>query len=136
MYCLINDKKRLKCEGENVIFDLELPDGCPKTSVGERDVIAYRIIISDAPVKKDLETYLELGKLLTADTCKRGSVSLYETLPRAQHQLALRPYLGKCVASIQLTTRHGRVGHPSSSGHIDWWPYAGMRNPSELKVAK
>lgn len=116
------------------MFDLELPDGCPKADAAEVDCVAFRIIESSAPTAQDLKTYLELGKALNADKCKRGSVSLFATLPQAQHQLSVRPYLGKCVASISLTIKHGKVGKPSPTGHMDWWPYSGMRNASELEV--
>ncbi|MBL8453263.1 MAG: hypothetical protein JNK97_11000 [Zoogloea sp.] len=84
--------------------------------------------------KNDLLTYLELGLLPAADACKRASISLFSTRAQAQHRLDVSPHLGKFVASVSLTKAHGRVGKPSSSGHIDWWPYAGMRNPADLEV--
>lgn len=117
-----------------MVFDLELPEGCPKADAGEFEGIAYRLVETNPPTKDDLLTYLELGKLLTADACRRGSVSLYSTLEKAQHQLDMRPHLGNFVASVALTAAHGRVGKPSNSGHVDWWPYAGMRDPAGLKV--
>jgi hypothetical protein len=117
-----------------VKFDLELPVGCPKAGVSEYEGDAYRVVKTDPPTNEDLLTYLELNILPKADTCKRGSVSLFSTLDQAQHRLEISPHLGSFVASISLTTAHGRVGEPSSSGHIDWWPYAGMRKPTDLKV--
>lgn len=115
-------------------FDLELPAGCPKADVDEFEGTAYRVVRANPPTAEDLRTYLELNLLPNADPCKRGSISLFSTLAQAQHRLLVSPHLGEFVASVSLTCKHGRVGKPSSSGHIDWWPYLGMRNPADLKV--
>ncbi len=117
-----------------MVFDLELPANCPKADVNEFDGTAYRVVRDNPPTKNDLLTYLELGILPAADACKRASISLFSTRAQAQHRLDVSPHLGKFVASVSLTKAHGRVGKPSSSGHIDWWPYAGMRNPADLEV--
>jgi hypothetical protein len=117
-----------------VVFDLELPAECPKADVGEFEGTAYRVVRTDPPTDADMLTYLELNLLPTADTCKRGSISLFSTLDQAQHRLDISPHLGEFVASVSLTTAHGRVSKPSNSGHIDWWPYVGMRSPVNLKV--
>jgi len=117
-----------------MIFDLALPAGCPKADVGEFEGTAYRLVRTDPPTGKDLLTYLELDLLPAADACKRASISLFSTFDQAQHRLEISPHLGRFVACLSLTTAHGRVGKPSSSGHIDWWPYKGMRNPADLKV--
>lgn len=105
-----------------VAFDLELPAGCPKSGSEEFEGTAYRVVRADPPTHEDLLTYLELNLLPAADTCKRGSVSLFSTLDQAQHRLEMSPHLGNFVASVSLTARHGRVGKPSSSGHMDWRP--------------
>ena len=117
-----------------MVFDLQLPADCPKADVDEFEGTTYRVVRTDPPTREDLRTYLELDLLQTADTCKRGSISLFSTLKQAKHRLEISPHLGNFVASISLTTAHGRVGKASSSGHIDWWPYVGMRNPTDLKV--
>lgn len=117
-----------------MVFDLELPAGCPKADAYEFEGITYRVVRTDPPTREDLLTYLELNLIPTADTCKRGSISLFSTLDKAQHRLEISPHLGNFVASISLTSAHGRVGQVSSSGHIDWWPYLGMRSPTDLKV--
>lgn len=117
-------------------FDLVLPAGCPKADVAEFDGIAYRVVRTDPPTDDDLHTYLELNLLPTADACKRGSISLFSTLEQAKHRLEVSPHLGSFTASISLTPAHGRVSKPSSSGHIDWWPYKGMRNSEDLKVVE
>lgn len=117
-------------------FDLKLPDGCPKVDAREFEGTAYRVIRSDPPTEDDMLTYLELNLLPNADACKRASISLFSTLDQAQHRLEISPHLGVFVASVALTAAHGKVGKPSSSGHIDWWPYIGMRGPAELKVVK
>lgn len=115
-------------------FDLALPAGCPKADSEEFEGTAYRVVRADPPTREDLLTYLELNLLPTADDCKRGSVSLFSTLDQAQHRLEMSPHLGNFVASVSLTATHGKVGKPSSSGHMDWWPYQGMRNPADFKV--
>lgn len=116
------------------IFDLDLPEGCPTENVGHYEGVAYRVVLTNPPTNEDLLTYLELNKLPTANACKRGSISLYQTEEQARHRMDVTPSAGNFVASVSLTNAHGRVGYPSQSGHIDWWPYAGMRNPSDLKV--
>ncbi|WXL24789.1 hypothetical protein WG219_15940 [Ectopseudomonas mendocina] len=117
-----------------VDFDLELPAGCPKADIAEFEGTAYRVVKTNPPTLQDLHTYLELNLLPAADTCKRGSISLFSTLEQAEHRLEISPHLGKFAACIALTSAHGRVSKPSSTGHIDWWPYKGMRNPADLKV--
>jgi hypothetical protein len=117
-----------------VVFDLELPAGCPKQDVETFEGIAYRVVKTAPPTAVDLLTYSELKLLPAAHPCKRGSISLFETLAQAQHRLEVSPHLGTYVASVSLTTAHGKVSKPSSTGHIDWWPYAGMRKPADLKV--
>lgn len=115
-------------------FDLALPANCPKADVDEFDGVAFRVVKTDPATDADLRTYLELGLLPTAPECKRGSVSLFATFEQALHRLEVSPHLGKCVASITLTRAHGRVGSPSPAGHMDWWPYQGMRKATDLKV--
>ncbi|MDT6993191.1 hypothetical protein [Burkholderia cenocepacia] len=115
-------------------FDLQLPEGCPGADAREYEGTVFRVVKTDPPTAADLQTYLELGLLPKANLCKRGSVSLYSTAIEAQQLAELRPYIGEFVASISLTPAHGKVGGPSASGHIDWWPYAGMRNPADLTV--
>ena len=115
-------------------FDLQLPAGCPKADAKEFEGTAYRVVRADPPSHQDLRTYLELNLLPTADPCKRGSVSLFATLDQARHRREMSPHLGGFVASVSLTAAHGKVSGPSKSGHIDWWPYVGMRNPADFKV--
>lgn len=115
-------------------FDLTLPVGCPNADVEEREALAFRVVQSNPPTDADLKTYLELDLAHRADQCKRGSISLFATREQAQHLLDVKPHLGNFIASISLTRAHGRVGPPSSSGHIDWWPYRGMRRVADLTV--
>lgn len=117
-------------------YDLNLPADCPLASVEEFVGIAYRAVQTNPPTQDDLLTYLELDKAKKVDDCKRGSVSLYEKFEDAQHLIETRPYVGKFVASVTLTTAHGKVSKPTSSGHIDWWPYKNMRRVDDLKVIK
>lgn len=117
-------------------FDLVLPAGCPTADVEAFEGVAFRLVRTDPPTDADLLTYLELNLARTADACKRGSVSLFATREQAQHLLEMRPYVGKFVASITLTPAHGRVGRPSGSGHMDWWPYQGMRRVADLTVVE
>lgn len=119
-----------------MVFDLELPAGCPSADVNEFIGIAYRIVRDNPPTNGDLLTYLELDLLPNANKCLRASISLFSTLDQARHLLDMRPYLGDFVASISLTKAHGRVSKPSNTGHINWWPYAGMRKPADLKVVR
>jgi hypothetical protein len=117
-----------------VVYDLNLPEGCPTEAVNEFEGVANRVVKTDPPTHSDLLTYLEMNSTPTADPCKRGAISLFAALDQAQHRLDISPYLGKYVASIRLTTSHGRCTSPNKFGHMSWWPYLNMRNASDLKV--
>lgn len=118
------------------IYDLQMPPDCPLDNIKEYEGIAYRVVITNPPTSEDLLTYLELKKLPKANACKRASISLFQTEEQAKHRMDVSPGLGVFIASVSLTKAHGRVSYPTNYGHIDWWPYAGMRNPSELKVVE
>ncbi len=121
----------------SVTFDLVLPQGCPLAGASETARDAYRVVKTAPPTGEDLLTYQELGLLPKANPCKRASVSLFSSYEGAKHRLELSPHLGEHIAIASLTPSHGQLSdtHPAS-GHIDWWPYAGMRRPSDFQVVE
>lgn len=117
-----------------MVFDLKLPEGCPKEGINEFEGTVFRVVQTNPPTFSDLLTYLELNRLPAKDACKRGSVSVFSSLDQTKHLLDISPHLGKYIASISLTTAHGKCSEPNRAGHISWWPYLKMRNPADLKV--
>ena len=121
----------------SVTFDLELPQNCPLAGASEKAGDAYRVVKTDPPTRDDLLTYQELGLLPKANACKRASVSLFSSYERAKHRLELSPHLGTHIAIASLTPGHGQLSDTNpASGHIDWWPYADMRRPSDFQVVE
>lgn len=118
----------------SAIFDLDLPPNCPVSHATEQQLLAYRVVVTDPPTAYDLRTYQELDLLPNANACKRASLSIYASYQHARHRLNVSPHLGSHVASAQLTAAHGLITSPSPIGHIDWWPYAGKRDPAEFQV--
>lgn len=117
------------------IFDLDVPPNCG--GAPQNDLQAFRIVESNPATQQDLATYLELGKAPKSSQCLRASVSLFRTMTEARHQLDMKPHLGNHVAKIVLTPGHGNVSAPSaSSGHMNWWPFAGMRRPADFEVVE
>ncbi len=118
-----------------VTFDLLLPPNCPLEGASEKELQAFRIVKNNPPTQEDFLTYHELGQLPKSNACKRASVSVFSCYEGAKHRLELSPHLGKHIARATLGTGHGKVSHAHpESGHIDWWPYAGMRRPDDFSV--
>lgn len=118
-------------------FDLELPDDCPPSSAQEKQCQVFRIVKDITPSKDDLLTHQELNLLPRANACKRASVSVFDSQDNAVHRLDLSPNLGNYIAYSTLTPEHGKLSETNSkSGHIDWWPYKGMRRPDDFTVIK
>jgi hypothetical protein len=82
----------------------------------------------------DFKTHAELGLALSADECRRASLSIFATYCQAAHRKSLSPQLGSHVAHVNLTPAHGLISPPNSAGHMDWWAYSGMVNPNEFSV--
>ncbi len=119
------------------IFDLPLPPNCPLSGATARDQRAYRVAKSDPLTDSDLLTHLELGLAPKACPCKRASVSIFKSLEQARHRLDLSPHLGSHIAEADLTANHGEISPPQqNTGHMDWWPYSGMRRPTDFKAVK
>lgn len=116
-------------------FDLTLPANCPLSGATARNQPAYRLAKSNPITAYDLLTHLELGLAPKACPCKRASVSIFKSLEQARHRLELSPHLGFHIAEADLTASHGQISAPQqNSGHMDWWPYVGMRRPTDFKV--
>lgn len=118
-------------------FDLSLPENCPLAGATPQVREVFRCVKNDPPTPDDLLTHLELGLAPTADPCRRASVSLYSTYTKAKHRLDMSPHLGTHIASATLQAEHGPTSNPApNSGHFDWWPYAGMRRPTDFQVVR
>jgi len=115
-------------------FDQLLPETCPPESASRRQQPAYRIVRNSPPSMTDFKTHAELGLALSADECRRASLSIFATYRQAAHRRSLSPSLGSHIAHATLTTAHGLISPLNSTGHMDWWAYSGMVNPNEFSV--
>jgi hypothetical protein len=115
-------------------FDQPLTGPCPPQSATAREQPAYRIVKDDPPSGADFKTHAELGLALSADQCRRSSLSIFATFRQAAHRKSLTPTLGSHIAYADLTPAHGLISPQSSSGHMDWWAYKGMVKPNEFCV--
>jgi len=116
------------------IFDQPLPDSCPPETATSREQSAYRIVQDKLPSMADFKTHAELGRAISADQCRRASLSIFATYHQAFHRRSLTPKLGSYIAHANLTQQHGLISPQNSKGHMDWWPYRGVINPSEFCV--
>lgn len=115
-------------------FDQPLPDACPPQSATSRQQPAYRIVRGNPPSEADFKTHAELGLAVTADQCRRSSLSIFATYRQAAHRKSLSPKLGSYIAHANLTQAHGLISPQNMAGHMDWWAYSGMVNPNEFRV--
>lgn len=115
-------------------FDQLLPDACPPESATSRKQPAYRIVRDSPPSKTDFQTHSELGRALSADECRRASLSIFATYRQAVHRKNLSPRLGSHIAHAILTEAHGLISPQNSTGHMDWWAYSGMVNPNDFST--
>lgn len=115
-------------------FDQPLPAACPPSSATARDQAAYRIVSSNPPSAADFKTHAELGLALSADQCRRSSLSVFATFRQAAHRRSLTPKLGAHIAHANLTPAHGVISPQNAVGHMDWWAYRGMVVPNEFNV--
>lgn len=115
-------------------FDQPLPDACPPQSATARHQAAYRIVKNEPPSTTDFMTHAELGLALSADQCRRSSLSIFATFRQAAHRKNLTPALGAHIAHATLTPEHGLISPQNSVGHMEWWAFSGMVKPSEFGV--
>lgn len=115
-------------------FDQPLPDACPPESATSRKQPAYRIVQDNPPSEADFKTHAQLGLALSADECRRASLSIFATYRQAAHRKNLSPRLGSHIARANLTEAHGLISPQNSTGHMDWWAYSGMANPNDFSV--
>ena len=116
------------------VFNQALPEGCPPTSATSRPQAAYRIVKTDPATASDFQTHAQLGLAPHVDLCRRSTLSIFASYRQASHRRSLTPSLGAHVAHAALTAAHGVISSPNGAGHMDWWAFAGMVNPSEFKV--
>lgn len=117
------------------VFDQRLPDACPPQTATERHQPAYRIVSTAPPSVADFQTHAQLGTALSADHCRRSSLSIFATYRQAEHRRNISPRLGAHIAHANLTPDHGVISPPiSTSGHMEWWAYSGKVIPSEFSV--
>lgn len=119
------------------VFDLNLPATCPPEDATARTQSAYRLVKSDPPTQDDLLTHQELGLAPKANPCRRASISIFQSREQANHRLEMSPHLGSHIAFAELNAGHGQISRAQpQSGHMDWWPYQGMRRPEDFKVVE
>ena len=116
------------------VFDQPLPEGCPPSSATSRPQNAYRIVTTDLATAADFQTHAQLGLAPHVDLCRRSTLSIFATYRQASHRRNVTPSLGAHVAYAALTAAHGVFSLPNGVGHMEWWAFANMLNPSEFKV--
>jgi hypothetical protein len=115
-------------------FDQPLPDACPPQSATAREQVSYRIVSTEPPCAADFKTHAELGLALSADQCRRSSLSIFATFRQAAHRRSLTPKLGAHIAHANLSPAHGLISPQNAAGHMDWWAYCGMVIPNQFSV--
>lgn len=80
----------------------ESPDACPPASATSREQPAYRIVQDNPPSKADFKTHAELGLALSADECRRASLSIFATYRQAAHRNNLSPRLGAAAMEVEI----------------------------------
>ncbi len=113
------------------VFPTWFPPGCPPPAAGDAQGAVYRIVSGGPLSEDDFLTYHELGQGLTINPCRRCGVSVFASLARARHRLALSPRLGTAIARGVLDASAGKAKLTDwRSGHVEWWAYDGVTRHS------
>lgn len=115
---------------DNHTFPGDFPEGCPPASAVAAQGEVFRLVLGAYFQADSFATYLELGKAPHVPPCKRASISVFNNFRGACHLAKIKPRLGDHVATGVLTADAGKMSTPSTSGHIDWWPYKGVDRQS------
>lgn len=106
------------------------PSCCPPENSILADGEVFRIIKNETLTDEDFLTHHELGLAVTADPCKRCSVSVFDSFQNASHLQKLRPKLGNAIAKGNLTQTAGKISDANKHGHIDWWSFKDIERKS------
>lgn len=115
-------------------FPHYFPPGCPPSNAGPASGLVFRIVAGGVLTEEDFQSHYEAGTASNAPPCGRCGVSVFNSSERALHRLRLSPHLGKAIARGQLKADGGRTQLTNArSGHVEWWPYAGVTRRSFFK---
>lgn len=111
-------------------FPANFPPDCPPASAVPAHGEVFRLLMGPHFQADTFLTYLELDKVPHVPQCLRASISVFNTRRAACHLARTKPHLGDHVAAGVLTADAGKIGIPSTKGHIDWWAYEGVDRQS------
>lgn len=103
------------------------PPGCPPDEAVTPNGFVYRVVQSAEICADDFLTNEEQGTALSAPSCLRRGISVFDSHERAVHRWRISPRLGNAVAEGLLSDSAGKISLPNKkNGHITWWPYDGI----------
>lgn len=116
----------------------KLPSGCPPVGTSTKEIIAFRLVSSDALQANDFLTAFETGTFKEGDACQRCSVSIFQTRESCiQLQQRVPRHRDKLIARGLLPETAGaRMPTPSkaNSDHWSWWPLKDQKREMFFQV--
>ncbi|MHB1236601.1 MAG: hypothetical protein ACYCY7_03465 [Gallionella sp.] len=103
-----------------------LSDPCPPHEARREELLAYRLVSNDPPIKDDfLPTYMEHPhrEFPPKQLCNTRGVSVFKN-EHAAHKKKVRFPKGlgdKSIASGKIYEKDGKVMETGSSHHMTWW---------------
>jgi hypothetical protein len=108
------------------IFPRDWPPGCPPEDAQDAWGEIYRLVKSNPPAIRDLETHHERGTRRKDPACLRCGLSVFRSRADAEHQSRVFPKLGSIIAMGALQPRHGKTKPTGKPTHTAWWIYEGV----------
>lgn len=113
------------------------PLNCPPDTATDATGQVFRIVAGGHLTEKDFETHHEAGTAPNAPPCGRCGISVFNSFAKAAHRQRLTPRLGPAIAEGTLTPDAGKIRLTDSrSGHVEWWPYEGIKRASYFAEGK
>jgi hypothetical protein len=109
-----------------LIFPEDWPADCPPADAQDASGEFYRLVKSNPPATRDLQTHHERGTRRKDPACLRRGLSVFRTRDDAEHQSRIFPKLGKIIAKGILYPRDGKTKPTGKPTHTTWWSYDGV----------
>lgn len=111
-------------------FESYLPTGCPPMSAVHGPKLVYRLIRSPAPGPENFRTVHEEGKYLSADACRRCSMSVSANIDGVRKlRRKVRYFKDHLICRGVIPSDAGVLEHTPSREdpeHCSWWPAQGV----------
>ena len=119
-------------------FPTDWPSDSPPADAADAAGAVFRIVKSEPPTVKDLETDHETGKLPKAPACLRCGLSVFREIRDAEHQRRLIPKLGNLIAHAELQAGDGKTKRTDGKQptHTTWWSYQNIHRASLFSIFK